>query len=153
MSYSKQHTSNIFANCFHALEAMLWRRGFHHPLVRRLLVVQIAFVILCFTVGVIALKWSMHGISFALGVTIFAHIFWGISGQILGFSLAKSSKGQRGQLVLLLFSSSIRLLIAALVLYVAFVVLKASALVLVCGVTASMVLALTTFARMHFNRA
>ncbi len=147
------HNDHIFAHCFHALEAVLWRRGFHHPLIRRLLVVQIVFVILCFMVGLIALKWSMHGISFAMGVTIFAHIFWGISGQVLGFSLAQSAKGQRGQLVLLLFSSSIRLLIAAFVLYVAFVVLKASALMLVCGVTASMVLALATFARIHFKRA
>ncbi len=146
---SPHKNENIFSKGFHALEAILWRRGFHHPMVRQMLATQIIFVLLSLCVGLALLPWSMHGISFTLGIAIFAHIFWGISGQILGFSLTKSS---RGQLVLLLFSSSIRLLVAAFVLYVAFVVLKASALVLVCGITASMALALTTFARIHFMR-
>ncbi len=145
--------NNIFSKGFHTLEAILWRKGMHHPLIRHMLAVQMVFLFVAILCGLFLLPWSMHGVSFALGIAIFAHIFWGISGQILGFSLANSAEGHRGKLVLLLFSSSIRLLIAAFVLYVAFVVLKASALVLVCGVTASMVLALATFARIHFKRA
>ncbi len=145
--------ANIVHKIFHAVEAFLWRRGFHHSLVRHMLTAQVIFVILSLCVGLLILPWTVQGISFALGVVIFAPIFFGISGQVLGFSLTTAKDKQRGHLFLLLLSSSIRLIVAAFILYIAFVMLKASALVLVCGVTASMALALATFARIHFMRA
>ncbi len=141
---------NVLARSVHAVDAWLWRRGFQNPLVRRMLKSQIIFVLLAVVAGTIALPWTEHGLTFALGIALFAHIFWGISGQVLGFSLTKYS---RGLLFLLLIRSALRLVITAVVLYVAFVVFNASAIVVVCGVTASMALALGTFARIHFQRA
>ncbi len=145
----KEEKSFIFRSV-HAVDAWLWRRGFQNPLVRRMLKSQIIFVLFSVLAGLVALPWTAHGVTFALGVAIFAHIFWGISGQVMGFSLTRYS---RGLLFLLLMRSGLRLLVTAVVLYVAFVVFNASALVIVFGVTASMALALGTFARIHFQRA
>ncbi len=142
--------NSFLTRLVHPLDAWLWRRGFQNPLVRQMLKSQIIFVLLAAVLGCVALPWTAHGLTFALGVIIFAHIFWGISGQVLGFSLTTYS---RGLLFLLLIRSALRLVITAVVLYVAFVVFNASAIVLVCGVIASMALALGTFACIHFQRA
>ncbi len=133
----------------HHLDAWLWRRGFYNPLVRFMVKIQVIFFIFTCIVGILALQWTPHALTFAVGSAIFANIFWGISGQILGLSLTKFS----GELLfLLLFRTGFRLALAAAILYVAFVVFKASPLVMVCGVTASMGLALGTFAYNHFSK-
>ncbi len=142
--------NSILNRILHEIEAWLWRRGFQHVLVRQVMKIQIIFLFFSLLIGIIALTWTIDGMTFALGVVIFAHILWGISGQILGFSLTTYSGGL---LFLLLFKSGLRLAIAALVLYVAFKVYNASAIVLVCGLTASTAVALGTFAHAHFKRA
>ncbi len=143
-----ENSTHMF-KAVHALDAWLWRRGFYNPLVRFMLKVQILFFLFVCFLGLIALPWTAHGLTFAVGAAIFANIFWGISGQILGLSLTKFSGGL---LFLLLIRTGLRLALAAAVLYVAFVVFKASALAIVCGVTASMGLALGTFAYNHFSK-
>ncbi len=140
---------NVLARAVHGLDAWLWRRGFYNPLVRFMLKVQVLFFLFALLVGFMALPWTEHVVTFSVGCAIFANIFWGISGQVLGLSLTKFSGGL---LFLLLIRTGFRLALAAAVLYVAFVVFKASALAIVCGVTASMGLALGTFAYNHFSK-
>ncbi len=142
-------TSSLPARLVHHLDAWLWRRGFHHALVRFMLKVQVLFFFFVLMAGLMALPWTAHVVTFAVGSAIFANIFWGISGQVLGLSLTKYSGGL---LFLLLLRTGFRLALAAAVLYVAFVVFHASALAIVCGVTASMGLALGTFAYNHFSK-
>ncbi len=144
-----QENVSFVARSVHKLDAWLWRRGFHNPLVRYMLKMQILFFLFALCAGVSALPWTAHVVTFAVGSAIFANIFWGISGQVLGLSLTKFSGGL---LFLLLLRTGFRLALAAAILYVAFVVFKASALAIVCGVTASMGLALGTFAYNHFSK-
>ncbi len=141
--------TSLLARAVHPLDAWLWRRGFQNPLVRFMLKIQVLFFLFALTAGLMALPWTPHVATFAVGSAIFANIFWGISGQVLGLSLTKYSGGL---LFLLLLRTGFRLALAAAILYVAFVVFKASALAIVCGVTASMGLALGTFAYNHFSK-
>ena len=133
----------------HALDAWLWRRGFYNPIIRLMLRVQLLFLLIVLLIGLLALPVTAHLVTFFLGVAISANIFWGLSKQVLGISLARFSGGL---FFSLLFGTGFRLALAAAILYVAFVIFNASALAIVAGVTTSMGLALGTFAYSHFSK-
>lgn len=127
----------------HSLDAWLWRRGFHLPHIRAIAVAEILLTAITLLVGAAAAVVSYWPLTFALGVFIFTWNFYGLARFILQQTLTAYSSGL---LVLLLLRFSGRLLLTAVVLYVALIVYNAPVIALVCGLVAAMTAALVTYA-------
>lgn len=127
----------------HSLEAWLWRRGFHHPHIRAIATAEILLSAITLLAGAAALTLSWWPLTFALGVTIFAWNFYGLARFVLRQTLTAYSSAL---LVVLLMRFSGRLLLTAVVLYVALIVYNAPVIALVCGLVAGMTVALVTYA-------
>ncbi len=148
MSNNSSSKLGLLSSITHKIEAWLWRRGFHNPAIRALLRDQICFLLLSLMVGLIALPWTGLALHFALGVLVFVNVFAGIAKHLLSLNLNTYSSGL---LMGVLFRTTLRLGITAILLYVVLIVYNASAVALACGVTASMAVALGTFAQQYLG--
>ncbi len=131
----------------HKIEAWLWQRGFHVPLIRIMLRNQICFLILSLVFSLAFLPWTHKGLHFTAGVLVFVNVVWGIARHLLSINLNAYSFGL---LLGVLLRTTIRLGLTAALLYVLLIVYHASAVALVCGITAGVAVALGTFAHQHF---
>ncbi len=132
----------------HALDAWLWRRGFHMPQIRGMVLGQVMLTACSFVLGLILFMWVLWPLWFAVGSSIFLFVFWGIARHLSGVLLSAYSMG----LLLGLFvRTTVRMFVVGVVLYVTLVVCSASASAIVCGVTANMAVALGIFAYFTFS--
>lgn len=127
----------------HKVEAWLWRRGFHHPHIRAIALVEIVFAVVTLLLGAVLWGVSAWPLTFALGTSIFAWNFYGLARFMLRQTLTAYSTAL---FMALLLRFSGRLMLTALCLYVALIVYHASVIALVCGLVAGMTVALVTYA-------
>lgn len=125
------------------VDAWLWRSGMHNPMIRAMVRAQLLFAGAALLGGGAAVAFSPWPLWFAVGVAIFANVFWGLARHLSPVAFAAYSSGL---LLGVLLRFGIRLACVAGVLYVALALCNASAAALVCGVTAGMAVALGTFA-------
>ncbi len=139
---------NLPSAMAHKIEKWLWKRGIYLPQIRALLRDQICFVILCLAAAIFFIPFSAKVLHFTVGSFIFTFMFGGIAKHLLSLNLNGFSTGL---FMFVLLGTTIRLGFAALILYVALIMYDASAMALAGGVTASMAIALGTFAREYLG--
>lgn len=127
----------------HSLDSWLWHRGLHHPPIRAIALAECCLSALTLMAGLAAIAFSIWPATFALGVLVFACNFYGLARFMLRQTLTAYSSGL---LMLLLLRFGGRLLLTAVVLYVALIVYHAPVVALVCGLVAGMTVALVTYA-------
>lgn len=127
----------------HGVETWLWRQGFHHPHIRAIAQAEILLSVVALLAGLAAVFVSIWPLTFALGLLVFTWNFYGLARFILRQTLTAYSSAL---LVVLLMRFSGRLLLTAVVLYVALIVYNAPVIALVCGLVAGMTVALVTYA-------
>ncbi|MEG2171781.1 MAG: hypothetical protein RRY29_00815 [Desulfovibrionaceae bacterium] len=127
----------------HAFDAWLWRRGFHHPHIRAIALAEVLLALLALFAGLAFFPFSFWPLTFAVGLVVFAWNFYGSARFLLRQTLTAYSSGL---LMVLLIRFSGRLLLTAVVLYVALIVYNAPVIALVCGLVAGMTVALVTYA-------
>ncbi len=132
----------------HSIETWLYKWGFHNPAIRALMRDQVCFLIVSLLAGLLALPFTALILHFALGVLVFVNVFVGTAKHLISINLNTYSTGL---LMGVLLRTTLRLVITGILLYVVLIVYNASAVALACGVTASMAVALGTFARQYLG--
>lgn len=127
----------------HAVDAWLWRHGFHHPHIRAIALAEILGSALALLLGFAAFTTTWWPMTFAIGLLVFAWNFCGLAHFMLRQTLTAYSSAL---FVSLLLRFSGRLLLTAVVLYVVLIVHHAPVIALVCGLVAGMTVALVTYA-------
>lgn len=115
----------------HKIETFLWRSGMHHPQVRMTLCALVCFAGMALVLGALLSPLTVWPLWFAVGVVIFANVFWGLARHLMRAVITAYSSGL---LFSLLVRSGIRLLLTAGLLYVALIVCHAPVTALAGGV-------------------
>lgn len=137
----------MLKNMVHTIDAWLWRRGFHHPEVRAVARAEMLFAGSTLAVGAGVFAWTQWPVWFGAGAAVFAWSFCGLAHYLLRARLTAYSTAL---LLGLLLRSGGRLLLTAVMLYVALIICSAPAAALFGGVIAGSVVALGTYALVGF---
>lgn len=137
------HHTHPVQSLTHKLDAWLWRRGLHHPLLRYLVRGQIVFTGLILLVGASLSLWTLWLLWFGVGAAVIAQVFWGLVRHMAHLRLESYHSGL---LIGVLLRFGARLLMTAVLLYIVLIVCHAPATAIVYGMTAAIAVAIATFA-------
>lgn len=130
-------------NLVHALDSLLWRRGFHDERVRVIARAELLTALGLLLAGGSLYAWIRWPFWVGVGSALFAWTFCGMAHTILHMKLSAYSNTL---LAFLLLRSGIRLLLFAGIVYLALIVCSAPASALIGGIFAGSVVALGTYA-------
>ena len=124
----------------HQLDALLWQRGFHNPVVRLVMRNELLFSVSLLILGICLLPLTSWLLWFSAGALLIAWNFYGLARFIQGISLTYS----QSLLIRMLVRSNLRLVFSAVFLYGIFVWFEASVWAVVAGITGAVTLLAVT---------
>lgn len=132
----------------HSVEAWLWRRGFENAMVRNIAKVELLLSALFLLVGLAFSVLNLWFFYFSIGFVVFAWNFCCMAHFILRQTLTAYSSAV---FINMLLRFGGRLLVTAVVLYIALIEYSAPASAIVSGLTVGVVVVLLTFAFCGFS--